>query len=90
MTRLCPKNTKARAPGPGPMRKVDWKPSAEARLKGKKVVQHTDGARAYRLRVNGVVHEQVIHKKKQILVRGKLTWVQPKYIQALGGARRCA
>ena len=44
--RLNPKNTKKRAPGPGPIRKRDWKPIAKKHLEGKNVILHTDGARA--------------------------------------------
>ena len=46
--RLSPRLTDRRAPGPGPIRKHDWKPIAEKYLVGKGVILHTDGARSYR------------------------------------------
>jgi hypothetical protein len=54
-----------RAPGPGPIRKRDWAPLARRHLEGKKVILHTDGARAYTLKVPGVVHDNVVHMKKK-------------------------
>ena len=47
--RLCklkPALTKKRAPGPGPNRKKDWNPIAQKILANRKVILHTDGARA--------------------------------------------
>ena len=66
LTRLKPCRTKARAPGPGPMRKRDWAPTASKYLKGCNVVLHTDGARAYKLKLDGVIHDNVCHSKKRI------------------------
>ncbi len=54
-----------RAPGPGPIRKRDWAPLARRHLEGKKVILHTDGARAYTLKVPGVLHDNVVHMKKK-------------------------
>ena len=61
--RLNPKTTSARAPGPGPIRRRDWKPFAEKHLRGAKVILYTDGARAYKLKVPEVVHDNVVHQK---------------------------
>jgi hypothetical protein len=81
LTRLTPKKTSARAPGPGPIKKRDWSVVANKYLKGKDVILHTDGARAYRLKVAGVIHDNVVHKKKRVLLRGKMRWVLPKYVK---------
>ena len=77
--RLHPKMTKARAPGPGPIQKSDWTPIATRFLKNKQVILHTDGARTYKLHVPGVLRDNVVHKKKRVLVQGKYTWVKPHY-----------
>jgi hypothetical protein len=79
LTKLNPAVTKARAPGPGPIRKTDWKPFATKRLKNRKVVLHTDGARSYNITVDGMLHDKVIHKKKQVCVRRQTSWVKPKF-----------
>ena len=79
LTRLTPKKTSVRAPGPGPIKKRDWTPTAKKYLKGKDVVLHTDGARAYKLKLPGVIHDNVVHQKKKMLLGGKLRWVLPKY-----------
>ena len=65
--KLNPKKTKKRAPGPGPIKKVDWAPIADKYLKDRKVVFHTDGTKNYRLKttpVRGIVHGWVVHNKK--------------------------
>ena len=77
--RLKPKATTARAPGPGPIRKRDWKPLAWKLLKDRSIILHTDGAKAYELAVPGVLHDNIVHKKKRIMVAGKATWVKPRY-----------
>ena len=79
LNRLNPKKTKLRAPGPGPIRKLDWTPVAKKHIKGKKIVLHTDGARTYKLRINGVIHDQAIHKKKRVIENGVAKWIKPKY-----------
>lgn len=67
--RLNPATTKKRAPGPGPIRKRDWKPIATKLLSNKEMVLHTDGARAYTLKLPKVFYCNVVHKKK-----GKDQW----------------
>ena len=42
---------------------------------------HTDSARSYRLKVNGVIHDRVVHKKTKAEVRGKTVWLKPKYVE---------
>ena len=54
--RLKPAATKPRAPGPGAIRKRDWAPIAQKHLANRNVVLHTDGARAYKLKLPGVLH----------------------------------
>ena len=71
--RLSPALTDRRAPGPGPIRKQDWKPIAEKYLAGKGVILHTDGARPYKLKLPDVVHCNVVHQKKKKIVKGKVT-----------------
>ena len=79
LKRLCPCKTKLRAPGPGPIRKRDWKPFAKKYIEGKKIVLHSDGARSYKLKLRNVLHDQAIHKKKKVVVNGVAKWVNPKY-----------
>ncbi|CAK0883861.1 unnamed protein product [Prorocentrum cordatum] len=77
--RLRPEKTVRRAPGPGPIRKRDWAPLAKKWLKQRKAMLHTDGARSYKLRVDGVVHDWVVHMKKRVKVNGKYAWVKPAF-----------
>ena len=48
-------------------------------LKDRQVILHTDGAKAYKLALSGVIHNNVVHKKKWLVVNGKQTWVRPHY-----------
>ncbi|CAK0789520.1 unnamed protein product, partial [Prorocentrum cordatum] len=73
--RLRPGKTVRRAPGPGPIRKRDWAPLAKKWLKQRKVILHADGARSYKLRVDGVVHDWVVHMKKRVKAAGVCVWV---------------
>ena len=77
--RLSPKTTASRSPGPGPITKRDWKPVAKKFLEGRDVILHTDGAKAYTMKIKGVLHDNVEHKKKKMTVNGKQVWVNPKY-----------
>ncbi|CAK0832225.1 unnamed protein product [Prorocentrum cordatum] len=65
--------------GPGPIRKRDWKPTTRKHLENTNVVLHTDGARAYKMRIPGVIHDNVAHCKKKVVFKGKTVWVKPKY-----------
>ena len=69
--RLDPKPTKQRAPGPGPIKKRDWEKVGVKLLKDRKVILHSDGARAYKLKIPDVVHCNVVHQKKKVKVNGK-------------------
>ena len=65
--------------GPGPIRKTNWKPIASKFLQNKNVILHKDGANAYKLRVPGVLHDNVVHKKQKVFIKGKATWVKPNF-----------
>ena len=77
LTRLNPKLTSKRAPGPGPIRSGEWKDFANRRLRNARVVLHTDGAKAYRRKIAGVCHDFVVHQKKK--VNG--VWVKPTFVK---------
>ncbi|CAE7361836.1 CCR3, partial [Symbiodinium necroappetens] len=62
---------------------VEWLPIARKYLKGKRVILHTDAARSYTTKVEGVLHDNVVHAKKRILVKGKMCWVRPNYVKAV-------
>jgi transposase-like protein len=68
-----------RAPGPGAIRKVDWKPVAKQYLENRKIILHTDRAKAYQMKVDGMLHDSVRHSKKRVKVRGKWVWKNPVY-----------
>ena len=79
--RLTPPLGQARAPGPGAVRKVEWKPLAKKWLQGRQVVLHTDSAKSYKLQVPDVLHDRVVHKKKRMKVGTKFCWIAPKYVE---------
>ena len=87
LSRLHPNVTVKRAPGPGPIKLEEWMPFATNRLRGKQVILHTDGARAYRAQLPGVIHDAVIHQTKKLVGKdgkpvkknGRFVWVKPKY-----------
>ena len=89
--RLHPKRTSTRTPGPGPIRDKDWARFAEQHLNNRNVVLHTDGARAYLLKLPGMLHDHVVHQKKKLTDKdgksvkrdGKHVWIQPKYTRTL-------
>ena len=76
---LKPPLTKTRSPGPGPIRKRDWKPLGKKFLEGRKIILHTDGARAYKLKLDAVVHCNVIHKKKKVTKGKKATQYETSF-----------
>ncbi|CAK0831513.1 unnamed protein product, partial [Prorocentrum cordatum] len=71
--------TVKRAPGPGAIRKVDWAPLANRYLKGRRIILHTDRAKSYAMRVEGVLHDSVRHCKKRAKKNGKWVWMKPCY-----------
>ena len=78
--KLNPKLTVKRAPGPGPIRRMEWKNLGTKLLEDRRVVLHTDAAKSYKLKINGVLHDTVIHAKKRVKLGGKFVWQQPKYV----------
>ena len=70
--RLKPKNTYGRAPGPGPIKKIEW-------LHNRKPLLHTDSARAYKTPFTNVIHCHVVHQKKKAEKKGKVVWLNPSY-----------
>lgn len=83
LSRLNPIKTTKRAPGPGPISKRDWKPLGQKHLAGRKALLHTDGARAYKLELDQVLHDNVVHAKKKRIINGKAVWVRPKYVKVV-------
>ena len=79
LKRLHAEVTVKRSPGPGPVKKVDWAPFAEKHLANKRIVLHTGSAKTYLLKVDGMLHDNVVHKKKKKFIKGKFVWFRPKY-----------
>ena len=80
LCKLNPARTVPRAPGPGAIRKTDWSPLANKFLAKRNVILHTDSARSYRMKLPGVLHDAVVHKKRRVKVNGK--WVEKTHIRA--------
>ncbi|CAJ1404388.1 unnamed protein product [Effrenium voratum] len=81
LSRLSPRESAKRAPGPGAIRKVEWTPLAKKWLQDKKVILHTDSAKSYKTRVPGVLHDKVVHGKKRVKVKGQWKWKAPTYVK---------
>jgi hypothetical protein len=79
LCKLKPAKTKRRAPGPGPIRKRDWRPLARRWLHGRRVILHTDGAKTYLMKIDGVKHDWVVHSRKRMVINGRSIWVKPKF-----------
>ena len=77
--KLKPAMTKRRAPGPGAIRKQELQPIGKRHLSNKKVILHTDSAKAYQLKIPEVIHCHVVLKKKKGKVNGKTVWIKPHY-----------
>ena len=71
--KLKPAMTKRRAPGPGAIRKQEWQPIGKKHLTNKKIILHTDGAKAYQLQIPEVIHCHVVHKKRRAKSMVKLS-----------------
>ena len=69
------RNTRQRAPGPGPISSEEWAPLKEHYLENNNLVLHTDSARAYKAPITGVVHTRVVHQVKK--VNG--VWLPPTF-----------
>ena len=63
LSRLDPSLTVPRAPGPGPITKQNWAPLGQKWLANRKVIFHTDSAKAYKLKLPNVIHDSVVHQK---------------------------
>ena len=84
MSRLSPALTVRRAPGPGAIRKIDWAPLAKKHLQGRHVILHTDSAKSYKAKVDGVHHDSVVHCKKLITLKnGKKKWSSLQYVRVV-------
>ena len=59
LRKLIPKLTVKRAPGPGAIRKTGWNTIANELLLDRKVILHTDSAKSYKAKVQGVLHDKV-------------------------------
>ena len=81
LTKLNPAMTVPRAPGPGAIRKADWKPLARRLFMNRNVILHTDSARSYRMKLPGVVHDAVIHKKRKVKKNNKWVWLKPTFVR---------
>ena len=60
---------------------MEWKDFGGDLLGGRKVILHTDSAKSYKMHLDGVLHDRVIHCKKRVVSKGKFLWLQPKYVQ---------
>ena len=75
MKELPLRTTAANAPGPGPIRTSMWAPIAKKWLSYRRVICHSDSARAFKLKLPGVLNDYVTHCNKKI--NGK--WMKPVY-----------
>ena len=64
LAKLNPAMTVPRAPDPGAIRKVDWKPLALKHTANRNITFHMNSARSYRNKLPGVVHDAAVHKKR--------------------------
>ncbi|CAK0862812.1 unnamed protein product [Prorocentrum cordatum] len=71
--------TVPKAPGPGAITKSDWKPFLLSRLHHHKVILHSDGAKSYNIRADGVLHDWVVHARKRKTICGKWVWLKPAF-----------
>ena len=70
------RQTGLRAPGPGPLLLKVWeKISKQYITKNKRLIIHTDAARAYRKPIDGTLHTAIMHQMKKI----DGVWVKPQF-----------
>ena len=81
LCKLNPARTVPRAPGLGAIRKTDWSPLANKFLTKRNVILHTDSARSYRMKLPGVLHDAVVHKKRRVKVNGKWVEKNPTFVR---------
>ena len=77
------RETDVRAPGPGPLTVEHWMPLSERWCAGRKLIVHSDSARAYKRKIRGCLHDSVVHKKRRVKVGGKWTWQKPIYTKTV-------
>eukprot|EP00971_Amphidinium_carterae_P260900 5175913-Amphidinium_carterae.1 len=59
------RQTISRAPGPGPLRKEEWLEVGRPILEDKRIILHTDSAKAYSIAFKQMRHTRVVHMKKK-------------------------
>ena len=70
---------KGSAVSPGPITKTEWRHIANKFVKNKKILLHSDGARAYRYsRIPGVITDSVKHKRPKPIYTALWRHVLPK------------
>ena len=86
--RLSPSMTVSNSPGPRAIRIPDWSFKAVKHLKNRNCALHTDGARTYKLEVEGLLHDHVVHRPRQFQRNGRIVerngrpvWLKLVYIQ---------
>eukprot|EP00438_Fugacium_kawagutii_P018574 Skav220205 [mRNA] locus=scaffold2858:132927:134168:+ [translate_table: standard] len=81
LSRLNPGLTVTHAPGPGAITKHDWTPLGQKWLANRKVIFHTDAAKAYKMKLPGVLHDSVVHQQKRVKKHGKWRWTKPNFVK---------
>jgi hypothetical protein len=71
--------TDLRAPGPGPIRVDDWLRLSQKWCVNRKLIIHSDSAKAYDRKVRGCLHDAVVHKKRRVFINGRWQWLKPVY-----------
>eukprot|EP00971_Amphidinium_carterae_P310920 6178824-Amphidinium_carterae.1 len=78
LIQLPVRKTRPPSPGPGPLRKTDWKPIALQYLEGSHIILHSYSAKAHDMPSEDVVRDRVplrvVHQPKK--VKGR--WLMPK------------
>jgi hypothetical protein len=85
LERLGTSITKPHAPGPGAIKRLQWDRLGTKWIKGRKILLHTDSARSYKAKIEGVIHDNVVHQKKRIYNKKlkKYIWMNPKFTKTV-------